>query len=162
MSRSVTRRPPPLLRPDERRSGPAPRLREARRRGLGRAQCRGRRAPAPQLRGAHGQAAVELVGFLPLVVVLALTAFTAISAYTAHEQAGEAAEAAALALLQGGSDPRAAATEALPERARARAAIKLAGPRVHVRVLPRVALPIPGLADRLAGEATANAGPITP
>jgi hypothetical protein len=114
------------------------------------------------LASTHGQASVEVVAFLPLVMLIALAAFTAISAYTAHEQAGEAAEAAALALLQGGSDPRTAARDALPKAARPRATITIDGRRVHVRVRPRLPLPVPGLADRLAGNVRANAGPPSP
>ena len=100
------------------------------------------------------------MAFLPLVVLIALAAFTAISAHAAHEQAGEAAEAAALALIQGGADPRAAAKDALP-RGRARSARRSpsVGRRVRVRVRPRLALPVPGLADRLAGDVRAHAGP---
>ena len=54
---------------------------------------------------ARGQASVEVIGFLPLVLVVALAAFTVIASHTAHEQAGEAAEAGALVLLQGGEQP---------------------------------------------------------
>jgi hypothetical protein len=95
-------------------------------------------------------------------MLIALAAFTAISAHAAHEQAGEAAEAAALALLQGGADPRTAAKDALPKAARTRATITIEGHRVHVRVRPRLALPVPGLADRLAANVRANAGPVSP
>jgi hypothetical protein len=109
-------------------------------------------------RCAAGQASVEVVAFLPLVLLIALAAFTTIAAFAAEEQAGEAAEAAALALLQGGADPRTAARDALPEAARARSTVTIAGSRVHVRVRPRTVLPVPGLADRLTGEARANAG----
>lgn len=108
---------------------------------------------------ARGQASVEVVAFLPLVVLIALAAFTAISAHVAHEQAGEAAEAAALALLQGGTDPRAAAKEALPQTVRARATIIVSGRHVRVRVRPRLLLGVPGLADHLAGDVRATAGP---
>jgi hypothetical protein len=116
----------------------------------------------PCITAVHGQASVEVVAFLPLVIVIALAAFTAISAHAAHEQAGEAAEAAALALIQGGSDPRAAAKDALPGGVRSRATITVAGRRVRVRVRPRLALPVPGLADRLAGDVRADAGPVSP
>jgi hypothetical protein len=109
--------------------------------------------------GSRGQASVEVVAFLPLVLLIALAAFTTVAAFAAEEQAGEAAEAAALALLQGGADPRTAATDALPKAARGRATITIAGSRVHVRVRPRIVLPVPGLAHRLAGEARADAGP---
>jgi hypothetical protein len=109
--------------------------------------------------GTRGQASVELIGLLPLVAVIALAAVTILASHAAHEEAGEAAEAGALAVLQGGLEPRAAAEEALSTAARKRATIKVADGRVHVRVRPRVVLPIPGLADRLAGEARAEARP---
>jgi len=114
------------------------------------------------VRDERGQASIEILGLLPLIVLLALVGFTVVASYAAHEQAGEAAEAGALALLQGGADPRRAAREALPEPARSRATINVTARRVHVRVRPRVPLPIPGLSNRLAGEAHADAGPATP
>lgn len=107
----------------------------------------------------RGQASIEILGLLPLVGLIALVALTLIASHTAGEQAGEAAEAGALVLLQGGGDPRSAASNALPEATRKRATIIVSGRRVRVRVRPRLALPIPGLADRLAGEAYADAGP---
>ncbi len=112
-----------------------------------------------RVRDTRGQASVEVVAFLPLVVLIALAAFTAISAHAAHEQAGEAAEAAALALIQGGAGPHAAAKDALPQGARARATITVRGRQVRVRVRPRLPLGVPGLADRLAGDVRADAGP---
>ena len=108
----------------------------------------------------RGQASVEVIGFLPIVLLVALAAFTVIASHTAHEQAGEAAEAGALVLLQGGQSPRDAAEAALPERTRRRATINVNGNRITVRIRPRLVLPIPGLADRLAGEAHADAGPL--
>src|SRR3954470_12046011 len=98
----------------------------------------------------RGQASVEVIGFLPLVLVVALAAFTVIASHTAHEQAGEAAEAGALVLLQGGPSPRDAGEAALPGRPRRRATITINGNRITVRVRPRPVLPIPGLADRLS------------
>ncbi|MDA0141956.1 hypothetical protein [Solirubrobacter deserti] len=112
--------------------------------------------------GERGQASIELLGLLPLVLALALAGFTVVASYTASEQAGEAAQAGALALLQGETDPRGAAREALPASTRNRASITVTGRRVRVRVLPRTALPIPGLAARLAGTAHADAGPSAP
>jgi len=106
--------------------------------------------------GERGQASVEIVAFLPLVALLGLIAFTVIASHAAGEQAGEAAEAGALAILQGGEDPDAAARDALPSSVRARSTITVSGKRIRVRVRPR--LPLPGLADRLAGEAEATAG----
>jgi hypothetical protein len=110
--------------------------------------------------GTRGQASIEALAFLPLVGLIALVAFTFVASHTAGEQAGEAAEAGALMLLQGGGDPRTAATEALPTRVRRHATIKVDGTRIHVRVVPRI--PIPGLANHLAGEAQADAGTVTP
>ena len=109
------------------------------------------------MRSERGQATVELLGFIPLVIVIALVALSVLASRTASEQAGEAAEAGALAILQGGEDPRGAARAALPERVRARATITITGPRVDVRVRPRVFAPVRGLADKLAGNATATA-----
>jgi hypothetical protein len=110
--------------------------------------------------GTRGQASIELLGLLPLVGVIALVALTIIASHTAGEQAGEAAEAGALVLLQGGpEDPRAAAEHALGEPTSKRATITVSGRTVRVRVRPQLAVPIPGLADRLAGEAQADAGP---
>jgi Flp pilus assembly protein TadG len=112
-------------------------------------------------RAASGQASVEVVALLPLLLVLALTVFSVIAAHSADEQAGAAAEAAALALLQGG-DPHDAAVAALPDAVRRRATVTLSGRRVHVHVVPRVPLPLPGLPHLLAGSAEADAGPSTP
>jgi hypothetical protein len=110
--------------------------------------------------GARGQASIEVLGLLPLVAVVVLVAMTVIASHTAGEQAGEAAEAGALVLLQGGSDsPRAAAERALDRSTRTRASITISGRVVRVRIRPRLAVPIPGLADHLAGEAHADAGP---
>ena len=123
------------------------------------------RAPFPRARRCadeRGQATIEVLGLLPLIVLLALVGFTVVASFTAREQAGEAAGAGALALLQGGTDPRTAAREALPKSVRSRATVTLSDRRIRVRVLPRTALPIPGLSARLAGTAHADAGPSTP
>jgi Flp pilus assembly protein TadG len=112
-------------------------------------------------RAASGQASVELVALLPLVLVVALAIFSVVAAHSADEQAGAAAEAAALALLQGG-DPHDAALAALPGAVRRRATVTLSGRRVHVEVRPRLPLPLPGLPALLAGEADTDAGPATP
>jgi hypothetical protein len=107
----------------------------------------------------RGQASVELVALLPVVAIVLLAIVTVLASHVAHEQAGEAAEAGALAVLQGGSDPKQAAEQALSREARKRATISVTDGRVQVRVRPRVVLPIPGLAERLAGEARAKARP---
>ena len=93
------------------------------------------------------------------MATIALAVLTILASHVADEEAGEAAEAGALALLQGGVEPKEAAERALSDGARERATITISGRRVHVRVRPLVVLPIPGLANRLAGEARADAGP---
>src|SRR3954454_1444486 len=119
---------------------------------------RDRRSPRPRLTGSRGQASIEILGLLSLGALIALVVSTVLAAHTADEQAGEAAEAGALVLLQGGGDPRSAAKQALPERAQRRATITVDGRRVRVRVRPRLVVPVPGLADLLAGAAQADAG----
>jgi hypothetical protein len=104
--------------------------------------------------GDDGQATVELVALLPLLLVIALTAAALLAAHTAGEQAGHAAEAAALAVLQG-ADPRAAARRALPRDTRGRAEINVHGHRVTVHVRP--GLPLHALEAPLTGAATAHA-----
>jgi hypothetical protein len=106
-----------------------------------------------------GQATVELVGFLPLLMAVALAAAALLAGHGAAEQAGQAAQAGAMALLQGG-DPREAARRALPGGVRGRASIDVAGRRVTVSVRPR--LPIEPLAAAMTAEVTADAGPEPP
>jgi hypothetical protein len=105
-----------------------------------------------------GQATVELVALLPLLLLAALAGAGLIASHAAAERAGQAAEAGAIALLQGG-DPRAAARRALPPDARHRAAIEIHGRRVTVRIRPD--LPLAALERSLTGTATADAGPET-
>jgi len=105
---------------------------------------------------ASGQATVELVAFLPLLLAVALAAAALLAGHAADEQAGQAAQAGAMALLQGG-DPRAAARAALPSGADGRASIDVDGRRVTVTVRPR--LPIAPLARAMTARATADAGP---
>ena len=82
-----------------------------------------------------GQASVELVAFLPLMVGLGFALFSVISAAAARELAAQAAEAGAIALLQD-RDPRAAARAALPDD-RSGATIEVERRRVAVTVRPR-------------------------
>ena len=105
-----------------------------------------------RVRCARGQSTVEVVGLLPLLLAAGLAVFSFLNAGRAEEAAGNAAEAGAVAMLQG-RDPRAAARAALagwPER---RAAIRIAGRRVTVRVTP--AGPF---GARLRASVTADAG----
>ena len=106
--------------------------------------------------GQTGQATVELVALLPLLLVVALAAAAFLAGHAATEHAGQAAQAGAMALIHG-TDPRAAAREALPAAVRARARIEIDGRRVTVRVRPN--LPIRPVAATMTAEQTANAGP---
>lgn len=112
--------------------------------------------PAPSLRSSSGQATIELVALLPLVLAVGLVAAALVAGHSAGEQAGMAAQAGAMALLQGG-DPREAARRALPAPARGRARIEVDGRRVTVRVRPR--LPLAAVAGAMTAQVTADAGP---
>jgi len=118
----------------------------ARRRGAGRSCAPG---------GAAGQAAVELVALLPLVVAVALAILQALAAGMADELAGHAAQSGAVALAEG-RDGAAAARAALPGWARSRMCVEVDGTRVRVRVVPPSLLP--GMGARLAARASADAG----
>jgi hypothetical protein len=104
----------------------------------------------------RGQATVELVALLPLLLAVALTAATILAGQAAAEQAGQAAEAGAIALIHG-DDARAAARTAIPEQARGRTDVEVTGSRVTVTLRPRV--PLGFLAAALEATATADAGP---
>jgi hypothetical protein len=104
----------------------------------------------------RGQATVELVGILPLAVLVALVVGQLLAAGAARELAGNAAEAGALAMLQGG-DPRAAAHESLPGWSDDRVSVQVSGRVVRVRLRPVPV--IPGVADRLTATVVADAGP---
>lgn len=105
--------------------------------------------------GRVGQAAVELVALLPLVVTVALAILQALAAGIAVELARHAAHSGAVALAEG-RDGAAAARAALPGWARSRMRADVNGTRVRVRVAPPSLLP--GAGARLAADATADAG----
>jgi len=107
------------------------------------------------VRDENGQAAVELIGMVPLLVVLALGAAQLLAAGKAHELAGHAAEAGAVAMLQG-EDAREAARDALDPGVVRRLRVSVDGSRVSVRLAP-VAV-VPGVAGLLTAEASAVAG----
>ena len=110
-------------------------------------------APAPR-----GQASVELLGLLPLALLVALAIAQLLAAGSARELAGNAAEAGAAALLQG-TDPTKAARDALPGWSRDRAKVAIADHRVEVHLRPRTVIPL--LANRLEAHASADTGPPT-
>lgn len=113
------------------------------------------RRPRRRAGGAAGQAAVELVALLPLVVAVALAVLQALAAGLAWELAGHAAHDGAVAIAEG-RDGAAAARAALPGWTSSRVAVTVHGSLVRVRVTPRSLLP--GLAARLAVTASADAG----
>jgi hypothetical protein len=100
----------------------------------------------------RGQAAVELLVVLPLVLAGALAGGAIIAARAAQERADDAARAGAMALLQG-DDPVAAARELLTARDR----VSVRGRRVTVAIRPR--LPLHLALPQLDAHATADAGP---
>lgn len=83
----------------------------------------------------QGQAAVELLGGLPLLVAFGLIAFQLLAVGHASVLAGTAAEAGALAMA-GGADPRSAARSAVPGWSRARMAVGVGAGEVRVRMRP--------------------------
>lgn len=104
----------------------------------------------------HGQATVELVGLLPIVIAVAFAGFTVLAAGRAGELAANAAGAGAVALLQD-ADAARAAKAALPAQADRDVRIVVSGRVVTVTVRPR--LPVPALASALAATRSADAGP---
>jgi hypothetical protein len=85
--------------------------------------------------GERGQAAVELLATLPLVLLVALVLAQMLAIGYASVLAGNAAEAGALALA-GGGDPRTGARAALPGWTRARGQVSVRGDEVKVRLRP--------------------------
>lgn len=113
------------------------------------------RARNARVSGARGQATVELVGMLPILVVVALAAAQLLAAGVARELAGHAAQAGAMALLQGGEAGR-AARDAVPGWARDRMTVSVRGRRVEVVLRPPA--PVRAVGDGLAARAVATAG----
>ena len=102
--------------------------------------------------GERGQASVELLGALPVVLLLGLALFQLLAVGYSKVQAGAAAEAAALALVAGG-DPRAAAHESLPGWSRVHARVEHENGSVRVTLRPPS--PFDALARELEVEAEA-------
>jgi pilus assembly protein CpaE len=102
-----------------------------------------------------GQATVEVVGLLPVLVGAALALLEALAAGVAAEYAGHAAEAGAVAISQGRA-PREAAADALPSWSRRRLDVAVTGRRVRVTVRPPAI--VPGTGSLIAASAEAVAG----
>jgi hypothetical protein len=103
-----------------------------------------------------GQATVELVAAIPVLLLAGLVALQLLATGYALTLADGAAEAGALALAAG-QPTVAAARDALPGWARDDVDISVEGGRVTVRLRPPS--PIPALADRLAVTSSAAARP---
>ncbi len=104
----------------------------------------------------RGQATVELVAALPVLLLAAAVALQLLVAGYAMTLADGAAEAGALALASGGSATE-AAREAVPGWAKDDVAVSVKGGTVSVRLRPPS--PIAALADRLAVTSSAAARP---
>ena len=106
------------------------------------------------MRGDRGQALVELLAGLPLVVALGLVLLQLLASGYAAVLAGSAAEAGAIALAGGGGGgARAAAARSLPDWSRRRAVVEVRDDFVRVRLRPPS--PIDAVAERLEVVATA-------
>jgi Flp pilus assembly protein TadG len=99
-------------------------------------------------RATAGQASVELVALVPLLLAVGLAAAQLLAVGYSSVLAGNAAEAGALALA-GGGDARAAAQDALPGWSRARVSVR--GGEVRVELRP------PTLLRALTGELEVSA-----
>lgn len=106
------------------------------------------------MRSERGQASVELVAFLPVVVIVVAAVVQVLAAGTARERASAAAQAGAVAMLQD-ADPRSAVEDALGGSVD-RADFEIDDRKVRVTVRPRALTP--GLGELLAATSTADAG----
>jgi Flp pilus assembly protein TadG len=104
----------------------------------------------------RGQAAVEVVAMLPLLLLVALAVCQVLVAGLAREAAHHAAQAGAMALLQDG-DAAKEARAAVPDWSRRRMAVTVSGRAVRVSVTPPSL--VPGLGRLLASASSASAGP---
>lgn len=103
-----------------------------------------------------GQAQLELIAGLPLLVLAAVVALQLLAVGYAQSLADGAAEAGALAAADG-RDPAAAARAGLPGWARGRVDVEVEGGRVAVELEPPALLP--GLGGRLGVSSDAWARP---
>jgi hypothetical protein len=104
------------------------------------------------LKGERGQALVELIAGMPVIVTLGLVLLQLLAAGYSAVLAGGAAEAGALALA-GGGDPRAAVKRALPGWSEAGLRLEVGAESVRVRLRPPS--PIAAVARELEVESDA-------
>lgn len=105
--------------------------------------------------GDAGQASVEAVALMPLLLAVVVAAGQLLAAGVSRELAAHSATAGAAALIQG-RDARAAARHALPGWADPGASVTVSGREVSVRLRPPG---VPGVAALLEAQAEADAGP---
>src|SRR4051794_34099330 len=103
--------------------------------------------------GERGQASVELLGALPVVLLLGGVLLQLLAIGYSATLAGSAAEAGALA-LPGGGDAGAAARDAVPRWTRVGMRVRTAGGRVLVRMRPPS--PLAALRDGFELKASAE------
>ncbi|MBS1864179.1 MAG: hypothetical protein JSS68_21005 [Actinobacteria bacterium] len=101
-----------------------------------------------------GQATIELVAAVPVLLLAAVISLQLLAAGYALTLADGAAEAGALALAEGGSAAE-AARDALPGWAEDDVSVEVEGERVSVRLRPPS--PFGAVADHLAVTSTAGA-----
>ena len=106
--------------------------------------------------GQRGQASVELLAAVPLVLLVVLAAAQVFAALACRGYAAHGAQAGAVALIQD-ADPVRAARSALPGWSTSSVSVAPSGRKVVVRVRPPVVLP--GVEGLITAEATADAGP---
>lgn len=106
-----------------------------------------------RLAGERGQAALELMGTLPVLLALGLAVMQLLAVGYAAVLAGSAAEAGALAAAAR-ADAEASARHALPGWTRAGASVSVRGGRVTVRLRPPSLLA--AVARRLEVSSTAS------
>lgn len=109
---------------------------------------------AHSFRAEDGQATVELVAAIPVLLLAALVSLQLLAAGYALTLADGAAEAGALALAEGGSAAE-AARDALPGWAKDDVSVSVSGEEVSVRLRPPS--PFGSIADRLAVTSSAGA-----
>ena len=105
----------------------------------------------------RGQATVELVALVPILVAVGFGVLAVLSAGRASSAAQGAAEAAAVAIIQG-TDGAAAARRSLAGRRHRDATVSIRGGRVRVTVRPS----LPFFEGALTASAEADAGRVTP
>ena len=109
------------------------------------------------MRRETGQATVELVALVPLLVAVGFAVAAALAAGRASAAADGAAEAAAVAMIRG-DDGAGAARRARARFPRGSADVRIRGGRVRVTVRP----PFPLFAGVLTATAEADAGRVAP